>query len=46
LASWPYVIRTEGLLGYLNAMDPSFSLTQSSRVSLIGINDILVGIGR
>ena len=22
LASWPYVIRTEGLLGYVGAMDP------------------------
>ncbi len=42
LASWPYVIRTEGLLGYENAMDPSFALIQSSRISLIGVSDILI----
>ncbi len=46
LASWPYVIRTEGLLGYAGAMDPSFALIQSSRVSLIGTSDILIGFGR
>ena len=31
LATWPYVIRTEGILGYPIAMDPSFALIQSSR---------------
>ncbi len=43
LASWPYVIRTEGILGNSNAMDPSFSFIQSSRISLIGVSDILIG---
>ena len=42
LATWPYVIRTEGILGYWNAMDPSFALIQSSRISLIGVSDILI----
>ena len=42
LASWPYVIRTEGLLGYENAMDPSFAFVQGSLRSLIGVNDILI----
>lgn len=42
LASWPYVIRTEGMLGYSIALDPSFALIQSSRMSLIGISDILI----
>lgn len=43
LASWPYVIRTEGILGYSVALDPSLALVQSSRTSLIGVSDILVG---
>ena len=43
LATWPYVIRTEGILGYRIAMDPSFALIQSSRTSLIGVSDILIG---
>ena len=42
LASWPYVIRTEGILGYSVGMDPSFALIQSSRISLIGTSDILI----
>jgi len=42
LASWPYVIRTEGILGYSIGMDPSFALIQSSRMSLIGVSDILI----
>jgi hypothetical protein len=42
LATWPYVIRTEGILGYSIGMDPSFALIQSSRISLIGISDILI----
>ena len=42
LATWPYVIRTEGMLGYSIGLDPSFALIQSSRMSLIGISDILI----
>jgi uncharacterized protein len=42
LATWPYVIRTEGILGYSIGMDPSFALIQSSRISLIGVSDILI----
>ena len=43
LATWPYVIRTEGILGYSVAMDPSFALIQSSRTSLVGASDISIG---
>lgn len=42
LATWPYVIRTEGILGYSIGMDPSFALIQASRISLIGVSDILI----
>jgi predicted double-glycine peptidase len=42
LATWPYVIRTEGILGYSFSMDPSFALFQTSRTSLIGVSDILI----
>ena len=41
LASWPYVIRTEGLLGYENAMDPSFAFVQGSLRSLLGVSSTI-----
>jgi predicted double-glycine peptidase len=42
LATWPYVIRTAGILGSSIGMDPSFALFQTSRTSLLAVSDILI----